>query len=69
MDTATVTRIIRDIIATERLSCELVLVQADARTWRVTVRGSWRQLVSFDVPKGTPAHVHDVVRAQLDMHC
>jgi len=49
MDTATVSRIVRDVILYRRLPCELVDVQEDVRTWRVTIRSQQQGLVSFDV--------------------
>jgi len=67
MDTATVTRIVRDVIVSRRLPCEIVDVQEDARTWRVTIRDPRQELVRFDVTKGILAvHVREAVRTQLE---
>jgi hypothetical protein len=66
MDTATVTRIVRDVIVSRRLPCELVLVEEDPRTWRVTIRDQQQGLVSFDVTKGIPVHVREAVRTRLE---
>jgi hypothetical protein len=67
MDTATVTRIVRDIIVSRCLPCELVLVEEDARTWRVTIRDTRHELVSFNVTKGiSAAHVREAVRTRLE---
>jgi hypothetical protein len=67
MDTATVTRIVRDVILNRRLPCELVDVQEEARTWRVTIHAEQQGLVSFDVTKGIrPVHVREAVQTQLE---
>jgi hypothetical protein len=67
MDTATVTRIVRDVILNRRLPCDLVLVEENARTWRVTIRDQRQGLVSFDVAKGMiPVHVREAIQTQLD---
>ena len=67
MDTATVGRIVRDVILNRRLPCELVDVQEEARTWRVTIDSKHEGLISFDVTKGIVAvHVREAVQAQLE---
>ena len=67
MDTATVTRIVRDVILNRRLPCELVDVQEDVRTWRVTIQSQQQGLVSFDVTKGIrPVHVREAVQTRLE---
>jgi hypothetical protein len=67
MDTATVARIVRDVILSRRLPCELVLVEEDARTWRVTIRHQRQAEVSFDVMKGILAvHLREAVRTRLE---
>ena len=67
MTIATVAKIVRDLIREHELPCELVLVQDDARTFRVTIRADGHRLVSFDVAKGIPHHVREAIRAQLEL--
>ena len=67
MDTATVSRIVSDVILNSRLPCELVDVQEEARTWRVTIRDQQQGLISFDVTKGIrPVHVREAVQTRLE---
>jgi len=67
MDTATVGRIVRDVILSRRLPFQLVDVQEKARTWRVSIRDQHQELVSFDVTKGIVAvHVREAVQTQLE---
>jgi hypothetical protein len=67
MDTATVTRIVRDVILNRRLPCELVDVREEARTWRVTIQSQLQGLVSFDVTKEIrPVHVREAVQTRLE---
>ena len=67
MDTATVSRIVSDVILNSRLPCELVDVQEEARTWLVTIRDQQQGLISFDVTKGIrPVHVREAVQTRLE---